>query len=155
MKKILLFFFLFVFALVVKADNASAIKIVLENGTSHIFQLEDNPSAKFQGEMLVITSKKQKVSVDLGKDAVVQVLYVNENDDIHEMKDGQTSVYRISDYGLDADGLRPNSIVYVYDLKGAVIAKAAVRQDGSVTIPLNGNGVFIVKTSVSSIKIMK
>lgn len=154
MRKILSLFFLSVFALAVKADNAPAIKIVLENGTSHIFQLEDNPSAKFQGEVLVITSKKQEVSVDLGNDDVVQVLYVN-GDDIHEMKDGQTSVYRISDYGLDADGLRPNSIVYVYDLKGAVIAKATVGQDGSLKLPLNGKGVFIVKTSFSSIKIMK
>ena len=154
MKKLLLFSFLFVFTLAVKADNASAIKIVLENGTSHIFQLEDNPSAKFQGEMLVITSKTQEVSVDLGNDAVVQVLYVN-GDDIHEIKDGQTSVFRISDYGLDANGLKPNTMVYVYDLKGAVIAKATVGKDGSLKLPLKGEGVFVVKTSVSSIKIKK
>ena len=154
MKRILSFSFLFVFALAVKADNASAIKIMLENGTSHIFQLEDNPSAKFQGEVLVITSKTQEVSVDLGNDAVVQVLYVN-GDDIHEIKDGQTSVFRISDYGLDANGLKPNTMVYVYDLKGAVIAKATVGQDGSLKLPLKGEGVFVVKTSVSSIKIKK
>ena len=157
MKKILSFFIFLVFTLSAKADNEPAIKVLMEDGASHIFLLEDNPSAKFKGEELVITSKKHEVSVELDNDAVVQVMYISysDNDGIQEMKNGQQPVYRISDNGLDAKGLKPNTIVYVYDLKGAVIAQAAVRQDGSVTIPLNGNGVFVVKTSASSIKIKK
>jgi hypothetical protein len=158
MKKLLSFFILLVFTLSAKADNEPAIKVLMEDGASHIFLLEDNPSAKFRGEELVITSKKHEVSVELDNDAVVQILYFiysDKEDGIQEMKNGQPSVYRISDNGLYANGLTPNSTVCVYDLKGAVIAQAAVRQDGSVTIPLNGNGVFVVKTSASSFKIKK
>lgn len=154
MKKLLTFLFLFVFAHSVMADNGTAIKILLDDGTSHIFQLEDNPTASFNGDILVITCKKQEVSVNLDNGAVVQVMYVI-NDDINEVKNGHQSIYRITDYGLDANGLKPNTVVYVYDLNGAVIAEANVGQDGSLRIPLRGKGVFIVKTSISSIKIKK
>ena len=154
MKKLLTLLILFVFAHTVMADNAPAIKILLEDGTSHFFLLEDNPTASFNGDVLVINSKKQEVSVSLDNGAFVQVIYVN-YDDIYEINDGQQSVYRITDKGLDAKGLKPNTIVYVYDIKGTVIAKSIVGQDGSLNVPLNGRGVFIVKTSISSIKIKK
>ena len=155
MRKLLSLLILFVFALSAKADNAPGIKVLLEDGTSHLFLLEDNPVAKFKGGVLVITSKKQEISVNLDEGALVQVAYVNENDGIREMGDGQQFVYRITDYGMDANGLRPNTMVYVYDLTGAVVAKATVGQDGSMRVPLNGHGVFIVRTSSSSIKIKK
>lgn len=154
MKKFFSLLILFVFALSVVAEDAPAIKILLGDGTSHIFLLEDNPTASFNGDVLVITSKKQEISVSLDNGAVLQVIYVN-YDGIQEAMNGHHPVFRITDYGLDAKGLKPNTIVYVYDLKGNVIAKSTVGQDGSLNVPLNGKGVFIVKTSISSIKIKK
>ncbi len=154
MKKLLSLLILFVFAHSVMADVSPAIKLLLEDGTSHIFLLEDNPTASFNGDVLVITSKKQEISVSLDNGTVLQVIYVN-YDGIQEAINGHNSVFRITDYGLDAKGLKPNTIVYVYDLEGKVIAKSIVGQDGSLNIPLNGKGVFIVKTSISSIKIIK
>lgn len=154
MKKLLSLFIVIVFAHSVMADNAPAIKLLLEDGTSHIFLLEDNPKASFNGDVLVITSKKQEISVSLDNDNVIKIMYVN-FDDIHDGKDGHQFVYRITDNKLEAKGLRPNTVVYVYDLNGKVLVEAQVGKDGSLSVPLDGKGVFIVKTSISSIKIKK
>ncbi len=155
MKKILSLLLLLVFAVSGKADNATAIKLLLEDGSSQVFQLDDNPKAFFQGEALVIASKKQEIRVSLDKGAVAQVMYVSASDGIREMSDGHQSVFRVSDDGLNASGLKPGSMVYVYDISGAVVAKAIAGKDGSLTVPLSGKGVFVVKTAVSSIKIKK
>lgn len=155
MKNRLFLLILSVFALSVMAEKTPSVKILLEDGTSHFFLLEDNPKACFVGDTLVITSKNMEVCINLGNSEVVQVMYVNDYDDIHELKDGFQFVYRFTDYGLEANGLRPNTIVYVYDIKGVLIARTPVRQDGSLRVPLKDKGVFIIKTSVSSIIIKK
>lgn len=102
-----------------------------------------------------MTSQTMEVRVSLDNGATVKVVYVDAPDDIEEVKEELQPTFRIDSYGLEAMGLEPESLVYLYDLKGALITKTVVNKDGSIRMPINGNGIFVVKTSVSSFKIKK
>ena len=135
--------------------DSQAIQVVLANGTSEFFFLQDEPSAKFDGKMLVLKSQRIEMHVNFDGDDVVKVIYVDAPDGIKEMKEHNQLAYRIDDYGIEAAGLEPGSTIYLYDMKGALVAKTTVSSDGNVRMPISGKGVYIVKTSVSSFKIRK
>lgn len=155
MKLRLFFLFFLSIAMTAKADDINAIKVLMEDGTSQIFMLEDDPYAKFEGDMLVIASKKQELSVSMQTNDFVQVMYINNYDLIRDIGNGLQTFYRITDFGLEATGLKPGTEFYVYDINGTVSVKAVVGQDGTVKVALKGNGVYVVKTSISSLKIKK
>lgn len=135
--------------------DSQAIQVTLPNGTSQFFLLAEEPSAKYEGNTLVMASQTMEVRVNLDNGATVKVVYVDVPDDIEEVKEELQPTFQIDSYGLEAIGLEPESLVYLYDLKGTLITKAVVNKDGSVRMPINGNGFFVVKTSVSSFKIKK
>jgi len=136
------------------ADSA-AIKLTLFDGTTQYFLLAERPSAKYEGNTLVIASQTQEVRVNLDDGMTVQVVYIDVPDCIEEITEKHQPVFRISSEGLETAGMEPNSVVFVYDLNGILIAKAVVADNGSATLPISGKGIFIVKTSVSSFKIKK
>lgn len=136
------------------ADSA-AIKLTLSNGTTQFFILSEVPSAKFEGKTLVIASQTQEIHVSLEDGMTVQVTYLDVPDRIEEVAEEHQPVFRVSGEGLETMGLEPNTVVFVYDLKGVLVAKSIVADDGSASLPISGKGVFVIKTSVSSFKIKK
>ena len=131
------------------------IKLQLSDGTTQFLLLEDEPSARFKGDTLVVTSKQQEVCVSLADGFIVGVTYVDEVTRIAEAEKKPHSVFRMSESGFEASGLTPKSYVYVYDLRGVVVGKSVVHDDGTISIPLASKGIYVVKTSVSSFKIKK
>lgn len=151
---------LFITPLQMKADNEPddvnlpAIKLQMSNGTSQLFLLKDNPVAKFEGNTLIISSNTTDMSVLLDGNTIVEVIYVD-GVPTHIEKTEYHQVFRINDTYLEARGLEPKTTVILYDLKGVLLARAKVNSDGCAKIPINGKGIYVVKTSISSFKIKK
>ena len=135
--------------------DCQAIQLMLSDGTSQFFLLGESPSAKYEGNTLVMTSLTLEVRINLDNEAIAKVIFLDVPDGIEEVKEEVQPTFRIDSYGFEAMGLEPETMVFLYDLKGALIAKAIVSNDGSVRMPINGKGIFVVKTSVSSFKIKK
>lgn len=150
----ILFVFLLSCQLSALADN-TAIKLTLSNGTTQFFILSEVPSAKYEGNTLIVSSLTQEVRVSLEDGITVKVTYLDVPDHIEEVAEEHQPVFRISDEGLKTIGLEPNTVVFAYDLKGVLVAKAIVAEDGSASLPISSKGVFVIKTSVSSFKIKK
>lgn len=136
------------------ADN-TAIKLTLSNGTTQFFILSEVPSAKYEGNTLIFSSQTQEVRVSLEDGITVKVTYLDVPDHIEEVAEKYHPVFEIGGECINMKGLEPNTVVFIYDLKGVLIAKDIVTKDGSASLPINGKGIFVIKTSVSSFKIKK
>ena len=152
----LLMALLFPLSLHAMADK-EAIEVLLSDGTSQFILLNSNPCAKFEDDVLVISSKTQEIRYSIANGSIVRVKYVTISvpTGIDEMKAEKRPIYRITDDGFEATGLPAKSPVSLYDLSGVLIAKTVTDSNGVVQLPVNGKGVFIVKTNVSSFKIKK
>lgn len=137
--------------------DVTAIEVQLADGTSQFILLNNDPCAKFDGDVLVVTSKTQEIRCNLATGSIVRVKYVAVSvpTSIDEMKAEKRPIYRITDEGFEATGLPAKTPVSLYDLRGVLIAKTVTDGNGVVQMPVNGKGVFIVKTNVSSFKIKK
>ena len=136
--------------------DGTAIKLMLSDGNSHLFLLEDEPYARFIGDTLVISSKKNEINIILDSGNIVKVVYIDDvPSSVDELKEMNLPSFLINEFGITVMGLEPKTNVFIYDLKGVLVSKAVVERDGSIQIPINGTGIYVVKTEVSSFKIMK
>ena len=143
------------FVTFVAKANDIGIKVILSDGSSMVFLIDEDPVAKFIDDALVIKSKEKEMTVNLNDGSFVQVLFIGNETAISEVRNGVAPIFHITDEGLEESHLMANSDIYLYDVRGILIAKAVADQEGRVKIPLNDDGVYIVKTSVTTIKIRK
>lgn len=154
MKKLLFLMIVLFVSIITKADDA-VIRCSLPDGTMLYFVMGDKPTVKFEGEALIITSKDQNVSVDLSEGAAVTFSFIDGSTSILDSKRSLQPTFHVTEESIEATNLVPLSPIYIYDVKGNLLLKETVQSNGTIIIPLNGKGIFVVKTSVSSFKIRK
>jgi hypothetical protein len=87
-------------------------------------------------------------------DEKVEVRFVDSSTAIKNVEK-DNSVFRIDADGLTAFGLVPGTSVFVYDAKGTILSYSVVSDDGYVSIHIEQSGIYIVKTTSTTLKIKK
>ena len=131
-----------------------AIQLIMPDGTTKTFLLKDKPSATFADNSLVITAGKQQASILLTGDEKVEVRFVDSSTAIKNVEKGNF-VFRIDADGLTVFGLVPGTSVFVYDANGTILSNSVVSDDGYVSIHIEQSGIYIVKTTSTTLKITK
>lgn len=138
-----------------KADEP-AIQLTLPDGSLQFFVLEELPIARFEDQVLIVSSTSHEVSIDMIEGSVVNVVYINTNDTgLDDPRVEISPIFRVTSTGLEARNLQPGSVLYVYNIGGSMVSQATADRSGFVSVSIADTGVFIVKTSVSSFKIKK
>ena len=118
-------------------------------GESYEFFISDNPSIKYQDNLLVcMNAKGLSVSVEA---ANVKTFKFYSSDDITGI--GQVELPNV--FGSKLSGLEAGSRVDIVTLDAKVVKNLKANTDGTVDINLGElpNGVFIIKTQKGSFKI--
>lgn len=79
----------------------------------------------------------------------------NESTAVTKVNDDAPKAIISSDGTLHGEGLKAGSRVSIYTINGESVGSATASATGTVDIPLNGRGVYIVRTPEKSFKIIK
>lgn len=139
------------------ASAADYVTVSGNDGTKTSFTLSETPTVTFTDESLVITAGSKTVEYPRSEYRLFQL---TDNDQtttaINNVKgnDGDNVVFSFAD-GVHGEGLKAGSRVAVYSINGQLIGQAVASASGSVDIPLQGTGVFIVKSQAKTFKFVK
>ena len=133
--------------------NDRVLQICQADGQVITIKLEEEPFAVFKGDTLLIKSKSQELMFNLEGGASIQALYiVSEETSINTFNDSKPFLNVKGDY-IEGSGWQANSTFILYDINGKKIREATVNKNGNIKLPLKKKGIFLLKTSFSTIKI--
>ncbi len=132
-----------------------AIKLFFSDGSDHIFQLDDVPTAKFVGDAVVISGGSEEVRINVKDSPVVRFVYLDDPVTIEDTELKSHPIFHVNASGIEVSGLEPFSSLYLYNPNGTLVERVVADNSGYARIVISNHGIFIVKTSVSSFKIKK
>ena len=154
MKKLKFLFTMLVLMMTVSASAEGMQYVVFElkDGTQTVIALQEKPVITCQGgELKVTVAGQEKVSAPLGD--VAKYYFSDTPSDIFEMAEEKP---RIEMGHLYIARAKAGDIVRVYTIDGRMAGTYRIAENGSADIDLTtlGKGLYIVKTSKTSIKIL-
>ena len=154
MKKLKFLFTMLVLMMTVSASAEGMRYVVFElkDGTQTVIALQEKPVITCQGgELKVTVAGQEKVSAPLGD--VAKYYFSDTPSDIFEMAEEKP---RIEMGHLYIARAKAGDIVRVYTTDGRMAGTYRIAENGSADIDLTtlGKGLYIVKTSKTSIKIL-
>ena len=149
--------FLFTMLVLMTTASASAegmqyVVFDLKDGTQTVIALQDKPVITCQGgELKVTVAGQEKVSAPLGD--VAKYYFSDTPSDIFEMAEEKP---RIEMGHLYIARAKAGDFIRVYTTDGRMAGTYRIAENGSADIDLTtlGKGLYIVKTSKTSIKIL-
>lgn len=138
------------------ASAANFVTVSGNDGKKVSFALATKPTVTFTEESLVITAGDQTVEYPRTDYRIFTFTDDNQTTAIDKVNgyDGSNVVFSFAD-GLHGEGLKAGSRVMVFSLNGQMVGSANASANGSVDIPLQGNGVYVVKSAEKSFKFIK
>lgn len=139
------------------ANAADYVTVSDKAGNKVSFALTAKPTVTFTDESLVITAGEQTVEYPR---ADYRIFTLTDDDQtttaIEKVNDnnGSNVVFTFAD-GVHGEGLKAGSRVMVFSINGQLVGSANASANGSVDIPLQGNGVYIVKSATKSFKFIR
>jgi hypothetical protein len=131
------------------------IRLLLSDGTSHYFLLEDEPKIEFSDDVLIFTTNKtDTVHVDLSE-SQAKFFFVNFNAEARKILENRPPLFLLSGTTLEAIGLEPNTPLSIYGEENEVVAEAQVGSNGYAKLPVAKSGSYTVKTSGSTFTIKR
>lgn len=154
MKKLKFLFTMLVLMMTVSASAEGMQYVVFElkDGTQTVIALQEKPLITCQGgELKVTVAGQEKVSAPLGD--VAKYYFSDTPSDIFEMAEEKP---RIEMGHLYIARAKAGDIVRVYTTDGRMAGTYRIAENGSADVDLTtlGKGLYIVKTSKTSIKIL-
>ena len=154
MKKLKFLFTMLVLMMTVSASAEGMQYVVFElkDGTQTVIALQEKPVITcLGGELKVTVAGQEKVSAPLGD--VAKYYFSDTPSDIFEMAEEKP---RIEMGHLYIARAKAGDIVRVYTTDGRMAGTYRIAENGSADIDLTtlGKGLYIVKTSKTSIKIL-
>lgn len=152
----LLLSLMFCICIVAKAENNLTHLVVwAKDGTKKAYALAEKPKVTFTETELVITTKG--VEVDYPLENMARFTYEDDSPDaITNLQTDELS-FKLDGESLLFPALKANSTVSVYTLKGTLVFKKTVCQNGEYAFPLSNlnAGVYMVNVNGLTYKIMK
>ena len=138
------------------AEESKTLLVVrAKDGTQVAYALADKPKVTFTLSDLVITTKGVEVNYSL--DNMVSFTYeANETSYITNLQTDDT-LFKLDGEYLLFPALKSNSTVSVFSIKGTIVFKRTLRENGEYAFPLSdlNAGVYIINVNGLSYKIMK
>lgn len=132
--------------------------VELKAGGNYTFNLDTAPKVSFEQENLVVTVGEDRMEMALSD--VKDYHFAIKKVDTGIEKTGKEDVYDTSAHfritQTDIQGLAPGETVTVYTMDGKLVARAKADANGTAQIAMQqlSQGVFILKTSSKSIKLI-
>jgi len=155
MRKItLLLALLFIFLTGVKAADVQYLVVSLTDGTKAEMALADEPVITFAGDELKVTvAGVEKVAASMSE--VVDYHFTTTPTGIEQVKDEKSSS-RFAYGHVYISNAKKGDVMRVYATDGRLVISERVSDNGTADINLNelGKGIYIIKSSKSSIKVI-
>lgn len=138
----------------VLANNQTALKLVMNNGTTASFLLSEQPVLSFESHLLVVSSNTVSASYQLSD--VKEYYFVELGNSVEELQKDEVRFVRQSNDEVIIYGLSP-SVVCVYDLSGRRRPVSIQQQGNAVVVSLQQlqAATYIIHLNQQSIKIIK
>lgn len=137
------------------AHAADYVTVSGNDGSKVSFALSETPMVTFTAENLVITAGSQTVEYPRTDYRIFTLTDDNQTTAIDKVdSDGSNVIFSFAD-GIHGEGLKSGSRVVVYSINGQMVGSASASAGGSVDIPLQGNGIYIVKSAAKTFKFIK
>ena len=142
------------------ADEVTALKVLLNDGTETLFVLPDRPVATLRGDSLLIVSERMSVGYlrsDISECSFVKTDVVDTQLPSAEIKSLRYTY--VDNRHVSIEGLGAGSVVAVYDAKGVSLSRQTVADcDSNIVIDLEGQpaGMYMITiTNQPTIKIIR
>lgn len=156
MTKKLLFFLLFCFGIVAKAeDMPTSLVVWAKDGTKVAYALAEKPKITFTETDIVITANG--IVVNYALDNMDRFTYESGgNTAIRNIRTGKVS-FKLDDKSLLFLNLSVNSTVSLRTLDGTLVFSKTIKDSGEYSIPLSGlnSGIYLVAVNGLTYKIVK
>ena len=157
MKKLLLLFLLFTFSLLAYSQEKNVLGILMKDGTSAYFLLEEKPLITFVDEDVCIVSETDK--------AVIKRTLVDHFEFTDKMPTGIEDVkdkvangkFELAGNVIHLSGLASGCKVQVFSINGQAVSSAVANEQGAVVIPIDSlpSGIYLVNYNEITIKFIK
>lgn len=137
------------------AHAANYVTVSGADGSKTSFRLDMRPEVTFTATSLVMTAGDDIVEYPITDYRSFTLTDDNESTAVEKVSDGAPKTIFAFDGTLHGEGLKAGSRVSIYTTNGQTVASATASAAGTVDIPLNGRGVYIVRTPEKSFKIIK
>lgn len=138
------------------ASAADYLTVIDADGNKTNFAIADYPKISFTSSAMVITDGSRTVEYPLTEyRSFAFTDKENNTDGVEKINaDGTNAKFSFAD-GIHGEGLEAGTRVVVYSINGQVVGQGVVSAGGSVDVPLQGNGVYIVKSAKKSFKFIR
>lgn len=157
MKKLFFTFLLFCFPMLMFAQKETVLNVLMKDGTSVFFFLNERPVVTFADDVVKIVSSANEATV---KRTLVDKFEFQEKvqtgiEDVEEVVSRDR--FEITDNAIRVEGLNPGCVVQLYSVNGLSIMSAVADESGCVTLSLDAlaSGIYLVNYNDVTIKFIK
>lgn len=125
------------------------------DGSKTSFRLDVRPEVTFTATSLVMSAGDDIVEYPITDYRSFTLTDDNESTAVTKVSDSEPKAVFSFDGTLHGEGLKAGSRVSIYTINGETVGSATASATGTVDIPLNGRGIYIVRTPEKSFKIIK
>ncbi len=160
MKKILLVFMLFSFSISAFGQAKDVLSILMKDGTSVYFLLQEKPCITFVGDDVKVVSDTDE--------AVMKRSLVDHFEFVAEIPSGIEEIeevdektardsFELTGNAVHVSGLNPGCKVQLYSINGQAVLSAVANEAGSATIHIGAlsPGIYLVNYNEITIKFIK
>ena len=157
MKNLFFTFLLFCFPMLMFAQKETVLNVLMKDGTSVFFFLNERPVVTFADDVVKIVSSANEATV---KRTLVDKFEFQEKaqtgiEDVEEVVSRDR--FEITDNAIRIEGMEPGCVVRLYSISGQAIMSAVADESGCVILPLDAlaSGIYLVNYNEVTIKFIK
>ena len=157
MKKLLFAFLLFCLPALMSAQKGKTLSVIMNDGTSVYFLLDEQPRVTFVDDAVKIVSTTNETTIK--RSLVKKFEFVDEiPTSVNEVEEEVAADrFELTGNSICIEGLAPGCAVRLYSIRGEMLVSAVADDNGSLTLSFESlpSGVYVVNYNETTIKFMK